>query len=121
MAVATAMPAVVASGKVAIPAEMAAVETSTVEPSSVKSAAAVKPSTTMPSAAVGECSGCDRQHSGKDQSDNLRSAHYTTPFLPHCRAAPPGTIIGFGDAISAELMALGASQRTDLKTTVRKM
>ena len=64
MAVATAMPAVVTSDKVATSAEMAAVE-----PSPVKS-----------SAAVGECSWSDRQHSGKDQSYNLRSAHYTNPF-----------------------------------------
>ena len=32
------------------------------------------------SAAVGECSWTDRQHSGKDQSDNLKSAHYSNPF-----------------------------------------
>ena len=69
MAVATAMPAVVTSDKVAIPAEMAAVESPTMEPSA-----------TMASAAVGECSWSDRQHSGKDYSDNLRSAHYTIPF-----------------------------------------
>jgi hypothetical protein len=74
MAVATAMPAVVTSDKVAMPAEMAAVESPTMEPSSVK------PSATMASAAVGECSWSDRQHSGKDYSDNLRSAHYTIPF-----------------------------------------
>jgi hypothetical protein len=65
MAVATAMPVVVTSDKVAIPAEMAAVE-----------------SPTMASAAVGECSWSDRQHSGKNQSDNLKSAHYTNPFSP---------------------------------------
>jgi hypothetical protein len=75
MAAATAMPAVVTSDKVAIAAEMAAVE-----PSPVKSSSAVKPSTTMASAAVGECSRSDRQHSGKDQSENLRSVHYTNPF-----------------------------------------
>jgi hypothetical protein len=40
----------------------------------------VKPSATMASAAVGECSWTDRQHSGKDQSDNLKSAHYRNPF-----------------------------------------
>jgi hypothetical protein len=74
MAVATAMPAVVTSDKVAIPAEMAAVESPTMEPSPVK------PSATMASAAVGECSWSDRQHSGKDYSDNLKSAHYTIPF-----------------------------------------
>jgi len=73
----------------------------------------------MASAAVGECSWCDRQHSGKDQSDNLEPSHYTTPFVPHYRAAPLGTIIGSGDAISAELMALEASQMTNSKTTVR--
>jgi hypothetical protein len=28
---------------------------------------------------VGECSRSDRQHSGKDQSENLRSVHYTNP------------------------------------------
>jgi len=71
MAVATAMPAVVTSDKVAIPAEMAAVESPTMEPSA-----------TMASAAVGECSWSDRQHSGKDYSDNLKSAHYTIPFPP---------------------------------------
>jgi hypothetical protein len=56
MAVATAMPAVVTSDKVAIPAEMAAVGSPTMEPSPVK------PSATMASAAVGECSWSDRQH-----------------------------------------------------------
>lgn len=91
MAVATAMPAVVTSDKVAIPAEMAPVE----------------PSPSMASAAVGECSWSDRQHSGKDYCDNLKCAHYTIPF-PHSRAALPGTIIGFADSISAELMAIGA-------------
>jgi hypothetical protein len=70
MAVATAMPAVVPSGKVAIPAEMAAAESPTMEPSP-----------TMASAAAGECSWSDRQHSGKDYSDNLKSDHYTIPFL----------------------------------------
>ena len=74
MAVATAMPAVVTSDKVAIPAGMAAVESPTMESSPVK------PSATMASAAVGECSWTDRQHSGKDQSDNLKSAHYRNPF-----------------------------------------
>ena len=74
MAVATAMPAVVTSDKVAIPTGMAAVESSTMESSPVK------PSATMASAAVGECSWTDRQHSGKDQSDNLKSAHYRNPF-----------------------------------------
>jgi hypothetical protein len=102
MAVATAMPAGVTSDKVAMPAEMAAVESPTMEPSPVK------PSATMASAAVGECTWSDRQHSGKDQSDNLNSAHYPNPFYPHCRAAPPGTIIGSADSISAELMAIGA-------------
>jgi hypothetical protein len=72
MAVATAMPAVVTSDKVT----MAAVESPTMEPSPVK------PSATMASAAVGECSWSDRQHSGKDQSDNLDSAHYTNSFFP---------------------------------------
>jgi len=79
MAVATAMPAVVTSDKVATSAEMAAVE-----PSPVKSSAAVKPS-----AAVGECSWSDRQHSGKDQSYNLRSAHYTNPFWVTVEALRP--------------------------------
>jgi hypothetical protein len=74
MAVATAMPAVVTSDKVAIPTGMAAVESPTMESSPVK------PSATMASAAVGECSWTDRQHSGKDQSDNLKSAHYRNPF-----------------------------------------
>jgi hypothetical protein len=113
MTTATAMPAVVTSGKVAIPAEMAAVESSTMEPSPVK------PSATMAAAAVGECSWCDRQHSGKNQSDKLRFTHYTVPFRPNDRAAPPGTIIGFGDSILAELMTLGTSQMTNSKTTVR--
>jgi len=95
------MPAVVTSDKAAIAAEMATVEPPSMEPSPVKSSA------TMASAFVGECSWSGRQHSGNDQSDNLKSAHYTSPFLPHRRAAPPGTIIGFGDSISAELMAIG--------------
>jgi hypothetical protein len=69
MVVATAMPAIVTADKVAIPAEMAAVESPTMEPSAA-----------MASAAAGECSWSDRQHSGKDYSDNLRSAHYTIPF-----------------------------------------
>jgi hypothetical protein len=56
MAVATAMPAVVTSDKVAM--------------------------TAVASAAMGECSWSDRQHSGKDQSDNLDSAHYTNSFFP---------------------------------------
>lgn len=77
MAVATAMPAVVTSDKVA----MAAVEPPTMEPSPVKSSAAVKPSATMASAAVGECNRSNRQHSSKDHSDNLKSAHYTNPFF----------------------------------------
>jgi hypothetical protein len=68
MAVATAMPAVATSDKVAIPAEMAAMESSP-----------VKPSATMASAATGECSWSDRQHAGKDQSDNLNSAHIQIP------------------------------------------
>jgi hypothetical protein len=92
MAVATA----VTSDKVA----MAAVESATMESSPVK------PSATMASAAVGECSRSDRQHSGKDQSDNLISAHYRKSFLQDCRAASPGTIIGFADSISAEMMAI---------------
>jgi hypothetical protein len=74
MAVATAMPAIVTSDKVAIPAEMAAMGSPTTEPS------AVKPTATMASAAVGECSWSDRQHSGKDYSDNLKFAHYTISF-----------------------------------------
>jgi hypothetical protein len=102
MAVTTAMPAVVTSDKVTMPAEMAAVESTPMEPSPVK------PSATMASAAVGECSRSDRQHSGKDQSDNLNSAHYTNPFSLNSRAAPLGTIIGFADSTSAELMAVGA-------------
>jgi hypothetical protein len=69
MAVATAVPAVVTSYKVAIPGEMAAVELSP-----------VKSSATMASAAVGECNWCDRKHSGNDQSDDLKSVHYRTPF-----------------------------------------
>jgi hypothetical protein len=69
MAVATAMPAVVTSDRVAIPGEMGTVESPTMEPSP-----------TMASAAVGECSWGDRQHSGKDYSENLESAHYTIPF-----------------------------------------
>ena len=104
------MPAVVTSDKVAIPGKMTALEPPTMEPSPVKSSTAVTP-TTM-AVAVGKCGWYDRQHSGKDQSENLRSAHYTTPFLPHSRAAPPGTIIGFGDALSAELMARGAFPET---------
>jgi hypothetical protein len=111
----TAMPAVVtATGKGAIRAKMAAMETAR-----AKSSTAVKPSPSMAAATVGECTWCDRQHSGNDQSDNFKSAHYTTPFLPHSRAVPPGTIIGSGDALSAELMALGASQMTNSKSPVR--
>jgi hypothetical protein len=72
MAVATAMPAVVATDKVAMAS--AAVESPTMESTSVK------PSATMASAAVGEGSWSDRQHSGKHYSENLRSAHYTIPF-----------------------------------------
>ena len=72
MAVATA---VATSDKVAIPGKMAAMEPPAMEPSPVKSSAA------MASAAVGECSWCDRQHSGNDQSDNLKSVHYITPFM----------------------------------------
>ena len=71
MAVATAMPAVVTSDKVA----MAAVEPPTMEPSPVK------PSAAMASAAVGKCSRSDRQHSSKDHSGNLKSVHYTNPFF----------------------------------------
>ena len=70
MAVATAMPAVVTSDKVA----MAAAESPTMEPSPTMASAAVA------SAAMGECNRSDRQHSGKDYSDNLRSAHYKIPF-----------------------------------------
>jgi hypothetical protein len=76
MAVATAMPAVVTSGKMAIPAEMAAMGSPAMESS------AVKPSATMASAAVGGCSWSDCQHSGKDYSDNLKSAHLYS-FLCH--------------------------------------
>jgi hypothetical protein len=97
MAVTTAMPAVMTSDKVAIPAEMAAM-----------GSPATEPSATMASAAVGECNWSDRQHSGKDYSDNLKSAHYTLSFLPYCRAALPGTIIRCADSISAELMTIGA-------------
>jgi hypothetical protein len=74
MAVSTAMPAVVTSNKVAMPGEMAAVESSPVKPSATMASAAVA------SAAVGECSWSNRQHSGKDKSDNLNSAHCTNPF-----------------------------------------
>jgi hypothetical protein len=69
MAVATTMPAIVTSDKVAIPAEMAAMGSPTAEPSA-----------TMASAAVGDCSWSDRQHSCKDHSDNLKSAHYSISF-----------------------------------------
>jgi hypothetical protein len=102
IAVAAAVPAVVTSDRVAIPAEMAAMGSPTTEPS------AVKPSSTMASAAAGECSWSDRQHSGKDYSDNLKSAHSIIFLCRHCRAALPGTIIRCADSISAELMATGA-------------
>jgi hypothetical protein len=69
MAVTTAMPAVMTSDKVAIPAEMAAM-----------GSPATEPSATMASAAVGECNWSDSQHSGKDYSDNLKSAHYALSF-----------------------------------------
>jgi hypothetical protein len=73
----------------------------------------------MASAAVRGCSWCDRQHSGKDQSDNLESFHYSTPSFPDRRAASPGTIIGSVDALSAELMTLEASPMADSETIVR--
>ena len=111
MAVATAMP--VTSDKVTMPGEMAAVESTTMEPSPVK------PSATVASAAVGECSRSHRQHSGKDQSDNLNSAHYTNPFSPNRRAARPGTIIGFADSVSAEVMAIGRSAYSSVVPRLR--
>jgi hypothetical protein len=107
MAVATAMPAVVTSNKVAMPAKMAAMESPTMEPSPVK------PSATMASAAVAECSWSDHQHSGKDKSDNLNSAHCTNPFCEDFRTAPLLTIIGFADSTSAELMAIRARAHQD--------
>src|ERR1700760_3261181 len=97
IAVAAAMPAVVTSDRVAIPAEMAAVGSPTTEPSA-----------TMASAAAGEGSLSDRQHSGKDYSDNLKSAHYIIFLCRYFRAALPGTIIRRADSISAELMSIGA-------------
>jgi hypothetical protein len=74
MAVTTAMPAIVTSDKVSIPAEMAAMGSPTTEPSATMASAAVA------SAAVGDCSWSDRQHSCKDHSDNLKSAHYSISF-----------------------------------------
>jgi hypothetical protein len=116
MAVATAMP--VTSDKVTMPGEMAAVESTTMEPSPVKPSATMA-SATVASAAVGECSWSHRQHSGKDQSDNLNSAHYTNPFSPNRRAARPGTIIGFADSVSAEVMAIGRSAYSSVVPRLR--